>query len=72
RCDEQALTLDLLTKLVDRLDERSTEILVYRFCDDLTQEEIASLLSVTRKTVYKRLEEIRALVTALSAGEVAP
>ena len=68
RCDDQVIGLDLLLKLIDRLDARSVEILVYRFLDDLTQDEIAVLLSISRKTVGKRLEKIRGVVRTLSAG----
>jgi RNA polymerase sigma-70 factor (ECF subfamily) len=71
RCEDLVVNLDLLGKLMDRLDSRSVEILVYRFFDDLTQEEIAELLSVSRKTVYKRLDRIREVVRELSSG-VAP
>ena len=34
RCDELAVGLDMLTKLVDRLDKKSVEILIYHFFDD--------------------------------------
>jgi RNA polymerase sigma-70 factor, ECF subfamily len=69
RCEDRVVDVDLLGKLVDRLDERSTGIFVYRYFDDLTQEEIAGLLSISRRTVYQRLEQIRALLVELAAGE---
>ena len=50
RCDEETIGLDLLTKLSERLDERSMEILVARFYDDMKQEEIAKSLNTSRKT----------------------
>ena len=65
RCDEQVIGLDLLLKLIDRLDGKSVEVLVYRYFDDLTQEEIAALLSTSRKTVGKRLDRIRQAVRDL-------
>jgi len=66
RCDELAVGLDMLTKLVDRLDKKSVEILIYRYFDDLTQEEIADLMKLSRKTVGKRLNKVRTLVGELA------
>ena len=64
----QVLSVDVLARLVDQLDEQGAELLVYRFCDDMTQEEIAELTGVSRKTVGKRLQRLHALVEAV-AGE---
>ncbi len=71
RCDEEVVGLDLLVKLAARLDRRSLEILVCRFWDDMTQEEIASFLGVSRKTVGKRLDRIRNQIGALAADREA-
>ena len=68
RCDDQVIGLDILLKVIDRLDPLAVEVLVYRYVDDLTQEEIAALLSTSRKTVGKRLERIRAVVAELRGG----
>jgi len=65
--DEAVIQQDLLHRLLRRLDERSGEILVYRCCDEMTQNEIAALLSISRKTVGKRLGRIRAELEALRA-----
>jgi RNA polymerase sigma factor (sigma-70 family) len=54
--DEQSLGLDTLLKLSQRVDEAVMETLVYRFIDELGQEEIARVMSVSRKTVQNRLE----------------
>jgi RNA polymerase sigma-70 factor (ECF subfamily) len=67
RCDDEVIGLDLLTKLVGELDESETQVLTYRYLDDLTQEEIASLLGLSRKTVGKRLDRIREVVRRLSS-----
>ncbi len=69
-CDDRAIGLDLLTKLVRELDASETEVLTYRFLDDMTQDEIASLLGLSRKTVGKRLDRVREVVRrlALDAG----
>lgn len=66
RCDDQVIGMDLLVKLVRRLDRRGREVLVLRFFDELPQEEIAALLDTSRKTVGQRLQRIRALVAELS------
>ena len=37
-------------------------MLAYRYLDDMTQEEIAELLGLSRKTIGKRLDRIREAV----------
>lgn len=66
RCDDRAIDMDLLLKLSRRLDDRALEIVLYRFFDDMTQEEIATMLGLSRKTVGKKLDDVRALVDELS------
>jgi DNA-directed RNA polymerase specialized sigma24 family protein len=65
-CDDEIIGLDLLTKLVRELDESEAQVLTYRYVDDLTQEEIASLLGLSRKTVGKRLDRVREVVRRLA------
>lgn len=65
RLDEAVMHHDLLLRVLQRLDARSGEILVYRCCDELTQDEIATLLGTSRKTVGRRLQGIRAELDAL-------
>lgn len=65
RCDDQVIGLDLLAKLSARLDESTLQVLVYRYFDDLTQEEIAQLMDLSRKTVGKRLDRVRDAVIEL-------
>ncbi len=72
RCDEQVIGLDLLAKLVTQLSEREAEVLVYRYFDDLAQEEIATLVQTSRKTVGRDLERVRELVRRLGGSESAP
>jgi len=71
RCDDRTIDMDLLLKLTRTLDEPTLEVVVYRFFDDLTQEEIGSVLGISRKTVGKRLDLARDAVLRLSA-EPAP
>lgn len=63
----RVLGLDLLARLCDRLDEAHREILVARYVDELTQDEIAGLYGVSRKTVGKRLAHVDAIAGALAA-----
>jgi len=66
RCDDEVIGLDLTLKLVANLDRKGREVLVYRYVDELGQEEIAALLGTSRRTVGKRLARIRAEVLRLS------
>jgi RNA polymerase sigma-70 factor (ECF subfamily) len=67
RHEDAVIGLDLLTKLCGRLDAKVAEVLVYRYVDDLTQEEIATLCGTSRKTVNARLGRIHDEVRALLA-----
>jgi RNA polymerase sigma-70 factor (ECF subfamily) len=69
RLDDEVVGLGLLAALVDRLDEGHLQVLVCRFVDDMTQDEISSHLGVSRKTVGKRLDRIRDAVTVLRSEE---
>jgi RNA polymerase sigma factor (sigma-70 family) len=53
--DVQALGLDALCKLAERVEESVMETLVYRFFDEMGLEEIAQVMQVSRKTVQNRL-----------------
>ena len=57
--DEIVLDRQLLARLAHSLDARAWEILVYHFIDDMTQEEIATLLGTSRKTIVRRLKRAR-------------
>jgi RNA polymerase sigma-70 factor (ECF subfamily) len=67
RLDDQIVGVGLIAALADRLDQGHLEVLVCRFVDDMTQEEIAEHLSLSRKTIGKRLDRIRDEVIALRA-----
>lgn len=68
RLDDQVVGVGLIAALADRLDEGHLEVLVARFVDDMTQEEIAEHLGLSRKTIQKRLDRIRDEVLALRAA----
>jgi RNA polymerase sigma-70 factor (ECF subfamily) len=63
--DDAVVGLRLIAQLTEMLDESHLEVLVARFVDDMTQEEIAEHLGISRKTVGKRLDRIRDQVIAL-------
>jgi len=69
RLDDEIVGVALLAALADRLDDPHLQILVCRFVDDMTQDEIAAHLAVSRKTVGKRLDRIREAVIALRREE---
>lgn len=75
RLDEEVVGVGLLAALCDRLDERHLQVLVARFVDDMTQDEIAAQLGLSRKTIGKLLDRIRSEVIELRgepAGKAAP
>ena len=67
RLEDEVVGVGLIAALADRLDEGHLEVLVARFVDDMTQEEIADHLGLSRKTIGKRLDRIRDEVIALRA-----
>jgi RNA polymerase sigma-70 factor, ECF subfamily len=69
RCDEHVIGVDMLVKLAGAVDERTLEIVLCRYFDDMTQEEIASMLGLSRKTVGKKLDDVRAVVASLAGAE---
>lgn len=66
-CDERIIGQDLLAKLVRELEEEDCAVLAYHYLDDMTQDEIATLLGRSRKTIGKRLERIRTTVARVAA-----
>jgi RNA polymerase sigma-70 factor (ECF subfamily) len=65
KLDDAVVGVALIAQLADRLDAAHLEVLVCRFVDDMTQDEIAAQLGVSRKTIGKRLDRIRDEVVAL-------
>jgi RNA polymerase sigma-70 factor (ECF subfamily) len=70
RLGDQArvIGLDLLGKLGERLDVGQLEVLVCRYLDEMTQDEIAAHLGLSRKTVGKRLARAQAAIDELGGG----
>jgi RNA polymerase sigma-70 factor (ECF subfamily) len=65
---QRVIGLDLLGKLSERLDAGHLEVLVCRFVDEMTQDEIAGHLGLSRKTIGKRLARIQDAVAAVAGG----
>lgn len=57
--DEAVVSLDVLAKLVDRLDAETCEVMVMHYWDDMSQGEIADLSGISRKTVVRRMARVR-------------
>jgi RNA polymerase sigma-70 factor (ECF subfamily) len=72
RCDERTLDMDLLVKLISSVDEQTLEIIVLRFFDDMTQEEISSMVGLSRKTVGKKLDAVHEIVARMSSDTLDP
>lgn len=71
RLEDQVVGVGLIAALAERLDEGHLQVLVCRFVDDMTQEEIAEHLKLSRKTIGKRLDRIRDEVIDLRGQEEA-
>jgi RNA polymerase sigma-70 factor (ECF subfamily) len=68
-CEDHVITRDLLAKLVRELDAEHCEVLLYRYLDDMTQDEIAALLGLSRKTIGHRLDRIREVVARVAGSQ---
>jgi RNA polymerase sigma-70 factor (ECF subfamily) len=67
--EEMVVGQELLSRLVDRLDKKAAAVLVYRYVDDLTQEEIATMTGLSRKTVGKRLGKIARVAKKIACSK---
>ncbi|HET6284899.1 MAG TPA: sigma-70 family RNA polymerase sigma factor [Polyangia bacterium] len=54
-----------VTALLSRCDQTSATIAVMHYIDGMTQVEVASVLSITRKTVFNRLRKLEAMASDL-------
>lgn len=57
----------LLSKWTARLGEREREIAALLFIDGLTQQEVADVFQLSRKTIGREVEALRAKLEALAA-----
>jgi DNA-directed RNA polymerase specialized sigma24 family protein len=67
-CDADAIDVELLRGLARTLDREHSEIAVYRYIDDMSQDEIATLLHQRPGAVGLCLERIRSAVLELKRG----
>ncbi len=58
-----------LRALATTLDERSLQVAVLHFLDGMTQDEVAQVLDISRKTVVRTVQSIRAKADALGAPQ---
>lgn len=64
--DDKVVDLELLSLLVKQLNKKASEVLVYRFMDNMTQKEIAAMMGVTRRTVTNYLKRIKTEASKLA------
>ena len=71
RIEERVVDRQVLAQLARQLDQQTWEVLVYYAVDDMTQDEIAELMGISRKTVVRKLQRVRDKVRTLGkdAGE---
>lgn len=67
--EDEVVNLDLLAKLVDRLDAKCLEVLTYCYIDDMSHDEAAELLGISRRAIGKRVAKIRKSMHGLTAAE---
>ena len=66
--DHEALeTRDLLRAWLKGLEPREQEVATLLFIDGLTQDEVADVLGLSRKTINREVAELRAKAAALGA-----
>ena len=66
--DDKVLGLDAVARLASELDEVEAQIFVAHFYDDMTQEEIAAQIGLSRKTVGRKLDHVKERARALVSG----
>jgi RNA polymerase sigma-70 factor (ECF subfamily) len=71
RSEGKSFELAQVAQLADKLDDKTMEILICRYVDEMTHEEIASHLRVSRRTVLNRLAKIREALEKLQS-DVSP
>lgn len=64
---DQVESRQLLTRWLAHLDEREVEVATLLFIDGLTQQEVADVLGLSRKTIVREVEELRQKLASLGA-----
>lgn len=57
----------LVSKWLQHLDEREVEVATLLYVDGLTQQEVADILGLSRKTIVREVEALRAKLVSLGA-----
>lgn len=69
-CDSDASESRVVVqRILEQIPEQLQDVAVYYYVDELTHEEIASLIGVSRRTVGNRLTSFHELVGALLTKE---
>ena len=64
--DGTMLHRDLFVRLLQMLDKKSADIVLYHYLDDMNQDEVAVQMGMSRRAVVKRLAKIRVQAHSLS------
>ena len=64
---DQVESRQLLSRWLGHLNERELEVATLLFIDGLTQQEVADVLGLSRKTIVREVEELRQKLEAISA-----
>lgn len=56
--DESVYTQQCVRDIADKLDTTSGAIFLYRYIDEMTQEEIGEVMGLSRKTIGKKLARL--------------
>jgi RNA polymerase sigma-70 factor (ECF subfamily) len=62
---DQVESRQLLTRWLGLLDDREIEVATLLFIDGLTQQEVADVLDLSRKTIVREVEELRQKLATL-------
>lgn len=65
--EDQVEARQLLSKWLGHLDERELEVATLLYLDGLTQQEVADVLGLSRKTIVREVEELRQKLEGLGA-----
>jgi RNA polymerase sigma-70 factor (ECF subfamily) len=60
RLEERVISMERVLALLGELDGVGGELFLYRYVDQMTQEEIAEVTGISRKTIGKRLAGLEA------------
>lgn len=68
-CEKWLAARQQLVAVLSRVDKKTQAIVVYAHMDGMTQEEIAGLMGLSRRTVGKKLSQFKKIVQELTRKE---